>query len=165
MEKRKWRGGGVWVMAHFTAAGFYLPVNPQDHWSGWIKARQTSRDPLTAVMKGRGPGDSAPRYGDRGENPREVPVWRENHVKATDGSLRGLCKKGQKSRWLSTANTLCVKAFEGISVDHPPLLLFMPSIHLQCLKCCVDSKIRRWIDPKEQISFWLLVQLPLKDQI
>lgn len=54
-----------------------------------------------------------------------------------------------KSRWMSTVNTLSSKALEGISVAPPPLF-FMPSIHLQCLKCCVDSKIRRWIDPKEQ---------------
>lgn len=46
-------------------------------------------------MEGGGEGGSALYWGD-GEKPREVPVWRENHVKATDGSLRGLCKQSKK---------------------------------------------------------------------
>lgn len=56
-------------------------------------------------MEGRGKGDSALFWGD-GENSREVPLWRENHVKATDGRLRGLCKQGKKQMTEHTVHTL-----------------------------------------------------------
>lgn len=67
-------------------------------------------------MEGGGEGGSALCWGD-GEKPREVPVWRENHVKATDGSLRGLCKQGKKQKTEHTVRALFQKPFEGISVD------------------------------------------------
>lgn len=112
---------------------FYLPVDPQDHWSEWIKAKQTSRDTLDAwgdtVMEGGGEGGSALCWGD-GEKPREVPVWRENHVKATDGSLRGLCKQGKKQKTEHTVRAL----FQGFRGNICRLFSFwLPLIHLQCL--------------------------------
>lgn len=62
-------------------------------------------------MEGGGEGGSALCWGD-GEKPREVPVWRENHVKATDGSLRGLCKQGKKQKTEHTVRAL-FQGFRG----------------------------------------------------
>lgn len=45
----------------------------------------------------RAEGGSALFVGDR-ENPRKVPVWRENHVKAADGSLQRPTQKRQRQR-------------------------------------------------------------------
>lgn len=102
-------------MAHFTTAGFYLPVEPQDHWFEWIKAKQASGDTLTAWIQWwrKEEREAVPCVGEtRGGNPRKVPVWRENHVKATDGSLQGLCKeaKGRDdwAHWTSwTRGNIC----------------------------------------------------------
>lgn len=63
-------------------------------------------------MEGRGEGGSALSWGDGGENPRKVSVWRENHVKATDGSLRGLCKEGKKKMTERTEHAL-FQSFRG----------------------------------------------------
>ena len=57
------------------------------------------------MKEGRGEGDSALFRGD-GENSGEVPLWRENHVKATDGRLRGLCKQGKKQTTEHTVHAL-----------------------------------------------------------
>ena len=46
-------------------------------------------------MRGRVEAGSTPFVGDR-ENPGKVSVWRENHVKAIDGSIQGLNKEGKK---------------------------------------------------------------------
>lgn len=54
---------------------------------------------------GRGEGGSAPCEG-YGGKPREVPEWRENPVKATDGSLQGLCKQGKKQMTEHTVHAL-----------------------------------------------------------
>ncbi len=39
-------------------------------------------------------------------------MWRENHVKATDGSLRGLCKEGKKQMTEHTEHAL-FQGFRG----------------------------------------------------
>lgn len=125
---------------------FYLPVDPQDHGSEWIKAKQTSRGALTAwrdtVMEGRGEGGSALCWGDMGKTPERSSCGVRTMLKLQMAACEDYAKKA-KSRWLSTLNTLCSKAFEGICVDS-----FLPLIHLQRLKCCADSRIRGWIDLK-----------------
>lgn len=152
-------------MAQFTTPGFYLPVEPQDHWSEWINAKKTSRDTVSAwrdtVMEGRGEGGSALCWGDR-ENPREVPVWRENHVKTTDGSLRELCKEGKKQMTKHTEH-VCPKAFEGISLDSSP---FFPTKSLTVFKG--SHWFQRSEDElilREPTGLWSQDPLLLKDQI
>lgn len=56
----------------------------------------------------RAEGGSALFMGDR-ENPRKVPLWRENHVKATDGSLQRPTQKGKESRRQSHVTTSVLK--------------------------------------------------------
>lgn len=79
-------------------------------------------------MDGRIEGGSALSWGDR-ENPRKVPVWRENHVKATDGSLQGLCKEGKKQMTERCEHAL-FQSFEG-NICGCLRSLFLPLIHSQ----------------------------------
>lgn len=70
------------------------------------------------MLEGRGEGGSALCEG-YGGKPREVPEWRENPVKATDGSLQGLCKQGKKQMTEHTVHAL-FKTFKGVSMDSSP---------------------------------------------
>lgn len=92
-------------MAHFTAAGFTFQPRLRNSALNKLKlSRPPEILPMHGGMRrrwrgaGRGErgGSSTLCWGDGGEKPREVPQWRENHVKATDGSLRGLCKQGER---------------------------------------------------------------------
>lgn len=56
--------------------------------------------------------------GGGGETPGKVPVWRENHVEFTDGSLRGSCKEGKKQMTDRTEETV-FKAFRDKSIFPP----------------------------------------------
>lgn len=81
-------------MAHFIIAGFTFQSTPE---TTGLNELKLSRPPEILSLHDMIEGGSALCWGDGGKTPEKVSVWRENHVKATDGSLRGLCKEGKKA--------------------------------------------------------------------
>lgn len=90
-DQKERRKCTVWVMAHFTAA--YESTLRSD----WIKAdlQRCSGCMEGWSYGGEKRGRQCPAC--RGKTPWKVPVWRENHVEAANGSLRGLCTEDKKA--------------------------------------------------------------------
>ena len=96
--------------------------------------------------RGAGP-ETVPPVMETGGKPQRSLCGVRTMLKLQMAACEDYAKKGKKQMNEHSEHTF-FQGFRG-NIFSPPLF-FMPSIHLQCLKCRVDSKIRGWIHPKEQ---------------